>query len=138
MSLPNKGKILALDIGTRRTGVAICDPAQKVAFMRPELMHQTDEELQDQLEKLIKGEKVGACLIGIPLSMDGLETEQTTKVRKFIETFTEKFKMPIETMDERLTSIQAQKDMKQTVVDSRAAQILLETYIASKREFGNS
>lgn len=132
--LPKKGKILALDAGTRRTGVALCDAKQRVAFARQEIEHQNLEEALKQIQNLCEEEEIVGILIGLPVKLDGSETEQTALVRKFIQKL-ELIQRPIQTMDERL-STEFAKDLhgfeaKEIHVDSRSAQILLETYLSS-------
>ncbi len=127
MSLPPKGKILALDLGTRRTGVAVSDVDQKIAFLRDEIEHRNNEELYKALTKITEQEKIVGILAGLPINMNGERTEQTEKVAEQIKTLKERLELPIQEMDERLTSKQA-AEVGFKVVDSRAAQILLETY----------
>ena len=132
MQLP-AGKICALDIGTRRTGVAISDPKQQVAFSRPEVEYETESEGLLKIKTLILKEKVSGCVVGLPVKLDGSRTEQTEKVQAWIDEL-EKL-CPILKADERL-STEFAKNLhgfvtKDTRWDSRAAQILLETYLSS-------
>lgn len=135
MSLPSKGKILALDLGTRRTGVAISDPTQTIAFQRDEIDHRSPEDLLKQLEPIVEIERIVGLLIGFPLSLDGQETNQTQKVKESIEHLKSHLKLPIHRIDERLTTKQAREQYRympsSLPVDSAAAQIMLETYISS-------
>ena len=130
MSLPNKGKILALDLGTRRTGVAISDATQKVAFLRDELEHTSNAELLTKLRTLLSGEVVVGIVAGLPLRLGGEASPQTEKVREQIALIQSEFGLPLETIDERFSTQEA-KAPKMKVVDSRSAQILLENYISS-------
>lgn len=132
--LPKEGKILALDAGTRRTGVALCDVKQRVAFSRPEIEHQSAKEAVQEIKKLCEVEGIVGILIGMPVKLDGSETEQTQHVKNFIKNLAV-LELPILEADERL-STQFAKDLhgfesKELHVDSRSAQILLETYIDS-------
>ncbi len=132
--LPSTGKLLALDLGTRRTGVAITDAQQRVAFARPELEHKNDRELVKQLKNFLSTELVTGLLLGRPTKLSGEATEQTTIVEATAEALKE-LGIPFEFMDERL-STQFAKDLhgfetKEKHVDSRSAQILLETYLTS-------
>lgn len=131
--LPKKGKILALDIGTRRTGVAISDSEQRVAFARPEIEHTSQKEGIEKILKLIEQEDIIGCIAGLPTKLDGSHTQQTNKVEDFITKLEEI--RPVLRVDERL-STEFAKNLhgfvtKDTRWDSRAAQILLETYISS-------
>ncbi|MEK9160294.1 MAG: Holliday junction resolvase RuvX [Patescibacteria group bacterium] len=131
MSLPNKGKILALDLGTKRTGVAVSDKDQQIAFLRDELEHDGDADLLAQLEKLLAGEPIVGILAGVPLYLSGENSPQTEKVLKQIDLL-EKFALPIQKIDERFSTVEAFAP-KMKVVDSRSAQIILENYFRTIR-----
>jgi putative Holliday junction resolvase len=130
--LPKPGKILSLDLGTRRTGVAVSDPAQKVAFARPEIEHHSDKELLIALQKLVTAENVVGLLLGHPTKLSGEGTEQTITVEATAKVL-EALQLPIQFMDERLSSQFAQDlhgfQTEEKFHDSRAAQIFLETYL---------
>lgn len=128
MSLPTEGKLMALDLGTRRTGIAVSDEKQRVGFLREEVGHQSLEELFFVLEALIKQEKIVGLVIGLPLSMKGSESQQTKRVREQINKL-KTFKLPILEMDERLSTKEAQR-YGEGVVDSHAALILLEQVLS--------
>lgn len=131
MQLP-PGKILALDIGTRRTGVALTDPQQKVAFARPELEYKSETEGLEKILTFIKTENISACIAGLPVKLDGSRTEQTEKVERWLKKIEEV--CPLLRVDERLSTEFAKNlhgfETKDTRWDSRAAQILLETYLS--------
>lgn len=132
--LPKEGKILALDAGTRRTGVALSDSKQRVAFTRSEIEHQSTHEAVQEIKKLCELEGIVGILIGLPVKLDGSETEQTKHVKTFIQKL-KGLELPIVEVDERLSTEFAKDlhgfDSKETHVDSRSAQILLERYIDS-------
>lgn len=132
MSLPSKGKILALDLGTKRTGVSVSDKDQTVAFLRDELIHDSDADLLDQLTKFLAGETIAGILVGVPLYLSGENSPQTEKVLKQIEKL-ETFGLPIQQIDERFSSMEAFAP-KMKVVDSRSAQIILENFFRFKPE----
>lgn len=125
MSLPLNGKLLALDLGTRRTGVAVSDKDQKVAFLRDEIEHANNDELLKKLEPLMQ--EVVGVVAGMPLRLSGEKSEQTEKVEQQIKLIEAAFHLPIETIDERFSSQEAFAP-KMKVVDSRSAQIILENY----------
>lgn len=131
MSLPSKGKILSLDLGTKRTGVSVSDKDQKVAFLRDELLHESDTDLLAQLKKLLDGEAIVGILVGVPLYLSGENSPQTEKVLKQIEKI-EVFGLPMQKIDERFSTSEAFAP-KMKVVDSRSAQIILENYFHFKR-----
>lgn len=130
MSLPLNGKLLALDLGTRRTGVAVSDKDQQVAFLRDEIEHTNNAELLKKLKPLM--EEVVGVVVGLPLWLSGEKSPQTEKVEAQIELIRDKFDLPIQTIDERFSSQEAFAP-KMKIVDSRSAQIILENYFNSKR-----
>lgn len=123
-NLPKKGKLLALDLGTRHTGVAITDELQRVAFLRPEINHKDLQELKITLDELIKDEVVTGIIVGSPVKLDGKETTQTQITKDNISAL--KLDLPILFVDERLTTAFASQTQQK---DSRSAQIMLERYL---------
>ena len=118
------GKILALDYGKQRIGVAITDQEQSVAFPRETI----SKDHLNRIKTLIQDEKIVLLIVGIPLSLSGEETAQTTETREFIEKLRD-FDVPIELIDERWTTIQATLSGGD---DAVAAQIILKTYLDKK------
>lgn len=128
LNLPKKGKILALDLGTRKTGVSITDNMQRVAFLREEIRHNNFKELQKALIELIEKEKIAGLLIGLPTKLDRKETKQTEITKETVEKLD--ISLPIQFADERLTSKFAKLN---PLEDSRSAQIMLERYLDQKK-----
>ncbi len=130
MSLPNSGKILALDLGTQRTGVAISDVKQEIAFPRDEIHHSSTEELIRSLTTLVTKEAITGLLIGLPIDMQGEVTRQTKITMQMIDEIKEVIDLPVELIDERLSSqVARQSSPKGAPVDSRAAQLMLEMWM---------
>ncbi len=127
-----KGKILALDLGTRKTGLAISDIDQTMGFMRPEIMHTSTEELILAIKTLIQSESIQELLLGLPLSLSG-EMDENNKVFQIIKRIESEIKIPINKIDERLTTKQAiSKSSKNEEDDSQSALILLQNYLDIK------
>jgi putative Holliday junction resolvase len=126
------GKILALDYGKRRIGVAISDPDQTVAFPREVWEVDSIEWVINQLKNIISEENVEMVIVGHPLSLSGKETAQTRENNDFIEKITG-LGVPIERMDERWSTVQAERSGGD---DAVAAQILLSTYLDRKAKTG--
>lgn len=129
--LPTKGKLLALDLGSKRTGVSVSDNGQQVAFLRNEIHHENNEDLFRQLAELLEGETIVGLVVGYPLKLNGEKSPQTEKTEIQIQAIQEQFNLPMATVDERYTSQEA-KTPKMKVVDSRSAQILLENFLFSQ------
>lgn len=136
-------RILALDIGEKRTGVAVSDPSGRVAS--PVAVIDTRRAVGDgqELRKLLSDyEDVGMLVIGLPVSMDGTEGKQAQRVRQLAEKIRAHVVLPVEYIDERLTSTEAERRMAETGADSRArrgsvdmvaASIMLQTFLDSRR-----
>lgn len=119
-------RILGLDYGKKRIGIAISDPEGTVAFPREVLENKGLESTLVHLEKLTKEEGVGIIIVGWPLSLDGKQTAQTEETNTFIETLQSHLNIKIEKMDERWTTAQADRTDGD---DAVAAQIILQTYL---------
>mgnify|MGYP001211255310 FL=1 len=131
------GRILGLDYGDRRIGLALSDPSKMIASPFKFIINTGDDEVLDSLKILIAEEDIEAIVVGLPIGMKGQETKQTTKVREFSELLSS-LTIPISFEDERLSSVSAEKSMIQQkiktghhkgMIDQRAAAILLQQYL---------
>jgi putative Holliday junction resolvase len=116
-------KVLALDFGAARTGVAVSDPTGTVA--RPLMTVQgvlTDAGFARLLD-VISAEEPGVVVVGMPLTLRGAHGEQARETAAFVERLRGAFGVPVETYDERFTSVLAGGD------DARAAAHLLADYL---------
>ena len=127
-------KILALDFGGRRIGVAAGDSEIGVANARNFLLN--DDEIFENLRELVEREGVAKILVGLPLGLSG-ETEQTKLTREFAAKLDSKVAATIELVDERFTSKIAEKNLQtanfdsreqKNLVDSESARIILQEY----------
>lgn len=103
------GRILAIDFGLKRTGLAVTDPLRIIATALD--MVETPK-LIDYLKKYFQSEEVEKVIIGLPKRLNNTDSEIAPEVRKFIEKFKAAFpEKPIQTVDERFTSSMAQQAM---------------------------
>lgn len=133
-------RVIALDHGSKRVGIAIGDPlgviAQPLEFIPAEPL----DAFFTRLKLILTEKEVGQIIVGMPRNMDGSYGPAAEKVRTFVEQLKEQVTLPIRLWDERLTTAQAQrvllegnvrrKDRKQRV-DKMAAAILLQSYLDS-------
>ena len=118
-------KLLGIDFGGTRTGLALADTTVKVALPFKTLLA---ENLSDELKKIIETENIDLIVVGWPINFSGQETEQTLEVKKFIEQLSLIFTHTIVKQDERLTTRQAER---QGGDDSLAAAYILQSYLDS-------
>jgi putative Holliday junction resolvase len=137
----DQGRILALDFGKRRIGVALSDELQITAQGLETLERTNIREDLAQLSRLVSENNVSRIIMGNPLHMSGQEGRQTEFVREFGARLQASSGIPVEYWDERLTTVQAQRVLRQSgvsiqkrakAVDRLAAVILLESYLDSR------
>ncbi|HOV32792.1 MAG TPA: Holliday junction resolvase RuvX [Candidatus Hydrogenedens sp.] len=137
----NEGRILAIDYGEVRIGLAISDPLGLLAFPLMVIDLKKTKDYIKVIKDVIKEKEVKKIIIGLPLTMEGKEGIQTEKVRRFYEDVKECVDLAVELVDERLTTVIAQKSLSEVGIDQRkqrkmidmvAAAKLLETYLESK------
>jgi putative Holliday junction resolvase len=116
-------KVLALDYGRARTGVAVSDPTGELA--RPlEIVEQAATEVGlDRLAAIVAEEAVEKVVVGLPLTLKGERGEQARETERFVAALRERLAVPVELFDERFTSVLADGD------DARAAAHLLSDYL---------
>lgn len=130
---------MALDIGKSKTGVAISDIDEQIAFLRPEIFHKSSEEFIIQLGRIIEKENIKKIVVGYPLNLSGKKTEQTNYTDSMIQLIKKTYDVELIEMDERYSSKQAEDMHLTKISDSNSALILLETYLRMRELIpGNS
>ena len=136
-------RILALDHGTRRIGVAVSDEMKMIASPMEYILADPFEKVIERLQQIIREKEVELILIGMPRNMDGTYGPASQKVKDFIAALQAHISTPIKTWDERLTSVMAnrallqgnvRRDQRKEKVDKMAAAILLQSYLDSRPE----
>ncbi|MFP3976919.1 MULTISPECIES: Holliday junction resolvase RuvX [Marinobacter] len=143
--MPERGQrsVMAFDFGLRRIGVAMGQ--EMIGTGQPLTMIPADNGTPDwaQLEKLLVEWQPDLVLVGLPLNMDGSENDMCGRARKFGKRLHGRFHVPIEMVDERLTSYEAKgqvmaaggsRDYGRHGVDDRAAVLILETWCRLQTE----
>jgi putative holliday junction resolvase len=121
------GKLMGVDYGERRIGIAISDEEQNFAFERGIW---DAKEFFDKITDFIKSEDIEKIVLGYPLSLKGNQTVKTEEVLDFKNKLESVAKVPVELVDERLSSRMAAKAAGTSKnIDSLAAQIFLQNYI---------
>jgi putative holliday junction resolvase len=133
-------RILALDHGTVRIGVAISDELKIIARPLEFIAAEPYADFVARLKTLLRELEVELIVVGLPRNMDGTYGEAAAKVRAFIAALKDVTVVPIRTWDERLTTVTAQKALRsggtkardqRAKVDAAAAAVLLQNYLDS-------
>ena len=134
-------RILGLDYGERRIGLALSDPLGIIAKPLTVIDRQKTADHISKISEIISERKVTSIVVGLPLTLKGQYSKQTEIVLDFIEQLKADLKIPILTIDERLSSIAAEKSLQEQSVktgyekgrvDETAAAIFLQEYLDSK------
>ena len=133
-------RILAIDHGSKRMGIAVSDELKMIAQPLEYILAEPSDEFLARLNELINDKEVELILIGMPRNMDGSYGPAAQKVQDFVEMLKAAVCVPIKMWDERLTSAQAnrlliqgnvRRDKRKEKVDKMAAAILLQSYLDS-------
>ena len=122
-------KVMALDFGSARTGVAVSDPTGTVARPLDVVENVLSRPGQTKLVSLIKSEQPERIVVGMPLTLRGERGEQARATEDFVARLAAEVDVPIETYDERFTTSLAQQNPSDAPEDARAAAHLLASYL---------
>jgi len=125
-------RILALDFGARRTGVAVCDPSETIVRPCGVVREAGSESGLDEIAALVDEEHAGLVVVGVPVSLGGGEHAQARACRAFATALTERLAVPVVGYDERYTTRVATARGGRAGLDARAAAVLLEDYLRSR------
>jgi putative Holliday junction resolvase len=135
-------RILGLDVGDKRIGVAISDPEEILATPLAIIIREDDEKAIADIVKLVKVHGVARIVVGLPYSLDGSIGRQADKVIDFVERLSQHTTASMETWDERLSTVAVErllresgskKTGKRTRRDAEAAAFILQGYLDSLR-----
>lgn len=134
---------LGLDLGAKRIGVAGCDRTGLIATGLTTLHRTNFESLTRPLSELIKSREIEILVVGLPYTMDGEIGSQAKKIQKLARRLSKALDIPIEFMDERLTSFAAEEMLiderrsliqNKALIDRKAAAIILQQWLDERRE----
>ena len=137
--VPNAGRILALDPGTKRVGVAICDELRMTTRPLELITRESWKKLLIHVQALLREFDAKALVIGLPLESDGSESEMSTHARDLARKFSLSLDVPVFLQDERNTSYAAKSNLwgrgvglkdSRRLVDSEAAAIILSDFLS--------
>lgn len=133
-------RILALDVGEKRIGLAASDELGLTAQGLPTLLRKNLKEDLKALQRIVSERKVDEILVGWPLNLNGSESLQTKFVSDFLEILKKNFNLSIKTYDERLSSLMVEKSLieadlsrrqRKGLIDKLSAQVILQGYLDS-------
>jgi putative Holliday junction resolvase len=129
-------RYLAIDYGTKRTGLAVCDAGEMIAS--PLAVLRGPKNLVRKIGQIVAAEDIGAVVLGLPLNMDGSEGPQAKQVRAFAEQLKRHLRIAVHLQDERLTSFGAEQKLREIGLgrarkrerrDALAAAEILQTFL---------
>lgn len=135
------GRLLGVDLGERRIGIALTDPTRTIASPLTTLTRRTGKRPPwQELERLVRENEVVGIVVGLPLALNGTETDWTAEVRDFAARLGERAGLPVYLVDERMTSIEAEGAIRgmglrksrrenKGLVDATAAAIILRSFL---------
>jgi len=135
------GRILGLDVGSRRIGVAVSDPLGVTAQGLETLERKNKRHDFELLQRLIQEYDVREIVVGLPLRMSGAEGTQSGKMQLFAADLRKRFRLPVHLWDERLTSAEANRLLRETdlsiekrgrAVDRMAAVLILQGWMEER------
>lgn len=140
-------KIMAIDLGKARTGIAVCDESEMLASPVTVIHEHNEERLLEKIARIVSEQQPKLLVVGLPRNMDGSEGESAQRCRSFAEKLQNDTQLPVTLRDERGTTITAHGYLNSTdtrgkkrkaVVDAVAATIILQDYLDFRRNQKNS
>ena len=135
-------RILSIDLGDVRTGLAICDPGEMLASPLRVITQRNRDKLADEIAAIAVAEGAGIIVLGHPINMNGTLGTRSELVQAFAALLAGHTDLPIELCDERATTVSAHQILNTTdvrgkkrgaVVDAVAAVLILETYLGKRK-----
>jgi putative Holliday junction resolvase len=126
-------RVVALDYGSARCGVAVSDPTGTLATPLEPILRPNTRKGFNRLLTTIRDHEPATVVVGLPLSLSGHDSAQTREARSFAERLEQALGLPVELYDERFTTALAQQRPGAAAEDSRAAAVLLEDWLVARR-----
>ncbi|HLF25421.1 MAG TPA: Holliday junction resolvase RuvX [Anaerolineae bacterium] len=134
-------RLLALDIGAKRIGVAVSDESQLLATPLTTITRASKREDFEMIAKLIAAHRAEKLIVGLPRTLRGEEGPQAARVRRYAEALTATIDIPVVFQDERYTTVEAEERLAGSPrrrrrpgdIDAAAAAIILQDYLDGRR-----
>lgn len=146
MTAGEPGRVMALDVGERRIGVALSDPTRTLAMPLTTIRAEPRATALKRIAALICEHHVSALVVGLPLTMSGDIGPQATLVQQFVDELRQVIEIPLYFVDERLTTVAAERMMidlklkpekRKERIDEVAASIILQDFLDVQRQTPN-
>lgn len=127
-------RVLALDYGSARCGCAVSDPTGTLATPIEAVLHPATRKGLARVCDVVRQRDAELVVVGLPLSLSGADSSQTSETRRFAARLSERLGVPVELCDERFTTLIASRDpgAPNASEDSRAAAHLLQGWLAAR------
>lgn len=136
-------RVLAIDFGLKRIGLALSDPGGTMALPYATLVKKDNSQLMHEIQDIVEQEGVDCLVVGLPMGLEGEETLTTRQARNFASRLGHITSLPVFLEDERLSSSEAALRLKESgvkgrkhkaILDQIAATIILESFLASQAD----
>ena len=136
-------RILGVDYGDSRIGLSVCDEMEILASPLTTMKSLSMKKNIDSVCEIAKRENAQLIVVGLPLNMDGSEGARASKTRSFASVLSKVSGLTVELVDERLTSVEAEeimdnlsvkKSKRKDIIDTIAAQLILQSYLDRKKK----
>ncbi len=135
-------RLMALDVGDARIGVAVCDASQIAVTAHSVIARRPQASALERIVLLVAAEEIAGVIVGLPLSLNGEYSDQTRSVVAFVAVLTPLLSVPIQTWDERYTTVEAERILREQGVrrdrwrariDAIAAAVILQDFLDAHR-----
>lgn len=137
------GRVAGIDFGTVRIGIAVSDPERRIASPYENYTRKGEKQDAKRFRQLVQEEAIRLFVVGLPVHLDGRESEKSVEARQFGQWLAQETGVPVQYFDERFTSLQAEealmaaqmtKKRRKRRLDMLAAQIMLAAFLESSGE----
>src|SRR3989344_6612058 len=124
-------RYLGIDYGEKRIGVAVSDPLGRIAFPKKTIFNRGMAKVMAEFRALVEEEKISLVVLGLPIGLDGKDTDQTLRVRDFAENLKKELKIEVKFENEMLTThyVEGPGLIKKEHTDEAAAAVILQSYL---------
>ncbi|MFQ5692824.1 MAG: Holliday junction resolvase RuvX [Nitrospinota bacterium] len=136
------GRILGVDLGSRRIGLALSDPLGLTAQPLPTLQAEAWDADVENVARIAAERQAEAVVVGLPLRMNGTAGPEARRAERFAEALREKTRLPVHTWDERLTTVESERALiaagvrrkkRRAAIDSAASLLILQGFLDRRR-----